>query len=91
QAAGDARQEKPKPEEYLWAQWIADRELLRGSWLHWIKDPEQQQRHAVYAGNVRSANGAAELVERLSVSPGEEPAPVDDVTDRLFWVLRKSR
>ena len=88
---GDAQRQIPKAEEYFWAEWIADRELLRESWLHWIKSPEQQQRHALYAAGERSAAGADELATRLVKAPAVDGSTADDVSDRLFWVLRKSR
>lgn len=87
----DHSKQKPKAEEYLWAEWIADRELLRESWLHWIKDPQEQQRHALYAVNMRSGNSAEEFAKRLQ-SPGEDPSTAAvNANDRLFWVLRKTR
>ncbi len=83
--------EKPRPEEYLWAQWIADRELLRDSWLHWIENQDQQQRHALYAANINSLNNEAELLKRLSAPSDNEAIAADNANDRLLWVLRKSR
>jgi Protein of unknown function (DUF1549) len=90
-ASGVAKVEKPRAEEYLWAQWIADRQLLRDSWLHWIKDAEQQQRHSLYAVNMKSNIDETELPKRLMSPSDDESIAADNANDRLLWVLRKSR
>jgi len=85
------KSEKPQPEEYLWAEWIADRDLLRDSWLHWIKDLDEQQRHAFYAANLSPPAENADWVERLRAPVDAQEGKAETANDRLLWVLRKSR
>ncbi len=87
---GVAAPEKPRDEEYLWAAWVGDRKQLRDSWLHWIKDPAEQQRHAYYAVNMSPPKSDEDFASLL-VSPADEKSvAAENATDRLLWVLRQS-
>jgi len=82
--------EKPRDEEFLWAAWVADRKLLEDSWLHWIKDPEEQKRHAFYAVNKTPANREDDFASQLVSRTDDESVAVQNANDRLFWILRQS-
>jgi hypothetical protein len=87
-ASGDAA--TAKPEEYWWAQWMADREGLRGGWIESIADRDQQLRHAFYAAGFRQVTpDQLRLAEDLI---GSDVAQAVDEQHRavakLYWVIQ---
>lgn len=87
-ASGDAT--TAKPEEYWWAQWMADREGLRGGWIESIADRDQQLRHAFYAAGFREVTpDQLRLADELI---GAEVAEAVDEQHRavakLYWVIQ---
>ncbi len=79
-----------KPEEYWWAQWMADREGLRGGWIESIADRDQQLRHAFYAAGFRQVTpDQLRLAEDLI---GTDVAQGVDEQHRavakLYWVIQ---
>jgi len=82
--------DKPRDDEYLWASWVADRKLLENSWLHWIKDPEEQKRHAFYAVNMSPGSHEDDFASQLVSPSDDEVVATRNANDRLYWVLRKS-
>lgn len=90
-SSGAEKDAKATVEEYLWASWIADRPLLRDSWLHWIKNAEEQRRHAYYAVNMNPGKDDADWIQRLTSASDEDSVASEAANDRLLWVLRKSQ
>jgi hypothetical protein len=81
------KSDKSTPEDFAWATWVADRGLLKDSWLHWIDDSAERERHAFYANAQMNASGASELSKRL-MSPEDEPSNASsNAIDRLAWLL----
>jgi len=78
-------------EDYAWSDWTADRELLRGSWLHWIKDTDQQRKHVLYSLNREPGDSSLDWFDRLIESSDDSSIAKDRATDRLYWVLHESR
>lgn len=79
-----------KPEEYWWAQWMADREGLRGGWIESIVDRDQQFRHAFYAAGFRQVTP-----DQLRLAEELIGAEVDKAVDerhraaaKLYWVIQ---
>ncbi|TVQ01634.1 MAG: hypothetical protein EA381_04740 [Planctomycetaceae bacterium] len=79
-------------EDHWWAQWMADREGLRGGWLESIADRDQQRRHAFYAAGFRQFTPEH---QRLA---DELLGPVDEIDDghhsevaKLFWVIQNGK
>jgi len=89
-ASGTEKDTRPMLEEYLWASWIADRPLLRDSWLHWIKNADEQRRHVYYAVNMSPSKDDADWIQRLTSPSDEDFVASEAANDRLLWVLRKS-
>lgn len=77
----------PRPDEMVWARWVADRTLLRDSWLHWIKNPTQRQLHAYYANGVTNAQEEPELLQRLTAAADDKANAIENANDRLAWLL----
>lgn len=90
-AGQGTRARKPEPEEFAWASWIADRDQMNDSWLQWIKEPAEQQRHAYYANGQRNAESAAELAERLKAPSDDEGVAMRNATNRLAWLLGQGK
>lgn len=79
-----------RPEEYWWAQWMADREGLRGGWIESIADRDQQFRHAFYAAGFRQVTpDQLRLADDLL---GAEVAEAADEQHRaiakLYWIIQ---
>jgi hypothetical protein len=85
------RPRKTNPEELAWAKWIADRSLMHDSWLQWIKEPAEQQRHAYYANGLATAESAADLAERLTAPNDDKDIAMRNATNRLAWLLGQDK
>lgn len=87
-AADDAA--TAKPEEYWWAQWMADREGLRGGWIESIADRDQQFRHAFYAAGFRQVTpDQLRLAEELiGGEVGEAVDAQHRAAAKLYWVIQ---
>lgn len=86
--AGQAsKSDKSSPEELAWARWIADRGALKESWLYWIKDLSERERHAFYANGYMNASSASDLRKRLVSPTDDAAAAIDNSIDRLAWLL----
>lgn len=77
-------------EEHWWAQWIGDREGLRGGWLESIGDFDEQVRHAFYAigqdsPGRRRLEAAREFVNSMQAADEDDNAAM-----RLFWILQNT-
>ena len=89
--AANSKSPEAEAEEQLWATWIADQDLLRDSWLHWIKDDKQRHDHVYYAMNQSPRTDDAGLLVELQSLTEESPPAIYAATDRLLWVLRNAR
>lgn len=79
-------------EDYWWAQWMADREGLRGGWMESIRDPREKLRHAFYAaGHRRVSQTQWQLAESLWDALPEQARRGDDVVAMLHWVIQNTR
>lgn len=90
-AVQGTRPRKTNPEELAWAKWIADRNLMNDSWLQWIKEPAEQQRHAYYANGQATTESAAELAERLTAPGDDKHVAMRNATNRLAWLLGQDK
>lgn len=87
-AAGDVA--AARPEEYWWAQWMADREGLRGGWIESIADRDQRFRHAFYAAGFRQVTP-----DQLRLAEDLLGTGVAEATDeqgreiaKLYWIIQ---
>lgn len=90
-AGQGTRPRKTNPEELAWSKWIADRNLMDDSWLQWIKEPAEQQRHAYYANGQATAESAADLAERLTAPGDDKDVAMRNATNRLAWLLGQDK
>ena len=84
--------QRPADEDYWWAQWLADREGLRGGWMESISDIEEQRRHAFYAAGYRDVAPEQIDIARQITGPseGDEEARREAIA-KLFWIIRNGR
>jgi len=79
-------------EDHWWAQWMADREGLRGGWLESITDRDQQRRHAFYAAGYRQFTTAHQRIADELLGPVDESdAEHQSEVAKLFWVIQNGK
>jgi hypothetical protein len=79
-------------EDHWWAQWLADREALRGGWMESIRDPSQQVRHAFYAAGHRSVNeDQLQWVEQVLGSPTVAESGRSDAIAKIHWIIQNAK
>ncbi len=80
------------PEDFWWAQWLADREALRGGWLASISDSDQRLRHVFHAAGYREVTPEQVDFARSLLAPADAPAKQrHEALTKAFWVIQNSR
>lgn len=79
-------------EDHWWAQWLADREALRGGWMETLRDPTQQVRHAFYAAGHRSVNeDQMRWTEDILGAATDAQSVRRDAIAKIHWVIQNAK
>jgi len=79
-------------EDHWWAQWLADREALRGGWMETLRDPKQQVRHAFYAAGYRSVSeDQMRWTEDILGAATDAPSGRSDAIAKIHWVIQNAK
>jgi hypothetical protein len=80
-----------KAEDHWWAQWLADREALRGGWMESLRNPKQQVRHAFYAAGHRSVSEEQmRWTDEVLETVKDSPAGRSDAIATIYWIIQNA-